>query len=207
MTKYILPAVVALSLCACGSKDVKTDPGETLDVARILKQVNDAVESSIDPTDKDFPPITSVTLDLQVSVSTTVEAGLKPPVAMITANAKIDKQSLHHIELTFAPTPPRTPAQQVEKPKESRLAAAVRAVYRSVSHASDAYKFQHGSITLQCALRKEAGVGADVLGLVPISADVEAQNEVVQSLTLNFGDVPNKLKGASARAADPDDVP
>ena len=186
----ILFFTVALGLTGCGSNPAKEDPGQALDVARVLKQVNDAVETSIDPTDKDFPGISSVTLDLQVSVSTSVDASGKVPVALITDGGKTSKSSLHHIELTFAPTPPRTPASNnpdKDKPKETRLAAAIRAVYKSVSHASDSYKFQHGSITLQCALRNEADVGLNVLGLVPLQADIGNENDVVQSITLNFG--------------------
>jgi hypothetical protein len=180
--------LLGLLLVGCGSDAPKIDTSQTIDVARILKQVNDAVENSIDHTDKDFPEITSVTLDLRVSVSSSVDASGKFPIALITAGGKVDKSTLHHINLTFAPTPPRVPADDAaDKPKETRLGSAIRAVYKSVSHASDAYRFQHGSITLQCALRSEADFGANALGLVPIQADVSDTNDVVQSLTLNFG--------------------
>ena len=71
--------IFALLLAACSSKPPKPDDKYSIDVARVLKQVNDAVEASIDPKDKDFPPISSVTLDLQVTVTDSFECLRKAP--------------------------------------------------------------------------------------------------------------------------------
>lgn len=198
LARVIACIALAVGLMSCSSSPPKPEEKDFIDVARVLKQVNDAVEASIDPKDKDFPAVSSVTLDLQVTVDTAVSSSSNLPVPVITAGFKVDKQNLHHITLTFVPTPPREPANAPESGGKGRLASAIRAVYNSVSHAGGNYKFQNGTITLQCIFKVELDAGASVMGLVPLSADASAANETIQSITLNFGNDPKKSSAVSA---------
>lgn len=171
-------------LTGCETSLPKPDPKQTIDVVKILDQVNEAIQTSIEPTNKDFPSLTSVTLDLQVAVTNSADASLKFPV-VLTAGAKISHEKLHQITLTF------TPAEEKRKPAaaphETRLASAIRAVYQSVAHSNKAFQLHNGSIKLQCTLKSELDGGVTILGLVPIQGDASSVNSTVQTLTLNFG--------------------
>lgn len=183
--KKSLPLILFFLLAACGSKGTKPDLNQAINVARILSQVNDAIEVSIDPNDKEFPPISSVQLDLEVAVTTSFDGSL--PIAVLTPGVSNSKEQLHHISLVFVPKPNPTPAAKADKNKANKLAIAIRAVYQSVAHASNSYKFQNGSITLQCTLKAEVDAGITGIGLVPIQVDASDASQTVQSITLNFG--------------------
>jgi hypothetical protein len=192
--RKLFMASFLLVLSACGSAPSKPDSAHSLDVARILRQVNDAIASSVDPNNKNFPPVTSVTLELQVSVASTVDASGKFPLDMLTAGGKVEHQKLHHIVLNFAPSAVRTPtSESPPKVDSSRLANAIRAVYSSVANNKEPYKFTNGSITLQCTLSTEADAGINILGLVPIQADASSSDDAVQTLVLNFGFDPTRV--------------
>jgi len=171
-------------LGGCETSLPKENPQQTLDVMKILNQVNTAIETSIEPANKDFPALTSVTLDLQVAVTTAADASLKFPV-VLTTGGKASHEKLHQITLTFTPsTNKRTPSSEAH---ESKLATAIRAVYQTVANANSAFQLHNGSIKLQCTLQTELDGGISILGLVPIQSDASLTNQTVQTLTLNFG--------------------
>ena len=188
-----------LLLTACSSTS-NIDNEQSLDTAKILQQVNDAINDSIDPNNKDFPPLTSVTLDLQISIATQISADAKNPIALIPSiGANANHEKLHRITLTFVPQPrkPASDTQTTEANAKSQLTKVLRTVYDSVAHSNNPYKFQHGSITLQCTLKQEVSAGLNFLGLVPIEFGGDYTNEKIQSLTLNFGKDPDKGSGSS----------
>jgi hypothetical protein len=179
-----LMSVANLFLNGCETSPPQADPKQTLDVMRILTQVNDAIESSIEPTNKDFPALTSVTLDLQVAVTTSVDASLKFPV-VLTVGGKGSNEKLHQITLTFTPNASkRTPSSEGH---ESKLASAIRAVYQTVAHPNGAFQLHNGIVKLQCTLKSELDGSINVLGLVPIQSNASLANQTIQTLTLNFG--------------------
>src|SRR4051812_35321592 len=100
--KISLVAAGLFLLNGCQSAPTLTGPGHTLDVTTVLNQINEAIQESIDPNNKDFPPLTSVNLDLQVEVTTVLNASAKFPM-VLTAASKNSNSRFHQITLTFTP--------------------------------------------------------------------------------------------------------
>ena len=184
---FVLLVVVAPAyLIGCVSAPPSASPDQTIEISKVLEEVNSALAKAI-PNDPEFPALTSINLDLQVSVDTTVGATL--PINVISVSPTLNKQRLHHVVVSFVPVITREASSVPPSPEESALTAAIGTLYRSVAHASTAYKLQHGSISLQCTFKVQGSAG---LKLVPIQATASASQQTSQTLTINFGKNPDR---------------
>lgn len=162
-------------------------PSGNVDISKILDEVNNAITKSI-PNDPNFPALTSISLDLQVSVGTSVSASV--PINVVSITPSLDSQKQHRVQIDFVPQPVRAPSSVAAPSREeSQLTAAIVALYNSVANASPVYKLQRGSISLQCTLKMQGSAAAK---LVPLQANASSSRQVIQTLTINFGRDPNR---------------
>ena len=175
-----------LTATACITRQ-PSSPAGNVDISKILEEVNNAITKSI-PNDPNFPALSSIGLDLQVSVGTSVSATL--PINVVSVTPSLDTQKQHRVQIDFVPQPVRQPSSVVAPSREeSQLTAAISALYNSVANASPVYRLQRGSISLQCTLKMQGSAAAK---LVPLQANASASRQVIQTLTINFGRDPNR---------------
>ena len=199
LTPRLVPLLLLFTLTACQFAPLTSPPEGNVDISKILEEVNSAITRSI-PNDPDFPALTSIQLDLQVSTSASV--GATVPINVVSVGPTIDNTRLHKVIIDFVPSAARSPSSlSAPSKEESMLTAAIQALYQSVAHASPVYRLQRGSISLQCTLQAKGSAG---LKLIPIQANASASRQVAQTLTINFGRDPNRVilqnDGAGGRA-------
>ena len=191
----IITALICLlfvaSGCSTGQRSFSKYP---LDLSEVLSQVNDAIlAAKALNKDEKVPEISSIELDLQIGTSSQLTGTL--PISIVTTDGAVGKENTQFISLLFRPNG-KISSEKLEEVKTSELTSAIGTIYKSVAKANPTYDFQQGRVTLQCTLKK--GLDAKLgLTLIPIQIGASHSHELIQTITLNFGNnSKNNLQGS-----------
>lgn len=179
----MISVTFAALLTACSSTPLVE---QHLDLDKILNQINQSIQAAGTAGTTQAPPITSVRVDLQVGVTT--EGDGKATRNLVVVSGDINHETLHHISLSFIPTPIAASATTSTVPPLPALTEAIQAIYQASTKTDSGFRLKNGSVQVQCTLKENAGVDASFLGLVPLQIDATASNQVLQTITLNFGE-------------------
>jgi hypothetical protein len=178
----LLALALIIEGCSTTQKTLSKYPVE---LSEVLAQVNDSlvVAKKLNKDEK-VPEVSSIELDLQIGATTDLSGGL--PISLVTTDGSVEKDNVQLISLVFTPSG-QPSSELVEKTKNTELTSAISAIYKSVARADPTYKFQQGRVQLQCTLKKGLDLNEKGLVLAPIQIGVSHSHELIQTITLNFG--------------------
>jgi hypothetical protein len=173
--------IFMIALTSCAIKPPRSDGG-SLDLVKVLDQINDSIQAAREMNGPNAPQITSVQLDLQLGTSTDVTGST--PFSIVTPKGEYDQSRTHKVSLSFTPKAISTAA--LNNAKTSPLTEVISAIDRAVAAANPKYQFQNGSVQIQCTFNESLGANAS-LSLIPLQLGATQATQSVQTITLNIG--------------------